>query len=199
MLLPATPPASGGRQLVIDSFFRSLAAEAREHAIGIVLSGTGSDGTLGVKEIKAQSGMTMAQEEGSARYSGMPNSAIASLHVDYVLSAEAMPKQLVAYASTLARRASRSDQSAGDTADLFGRIFLLLRTRTGHDFSHYKSTTIRRRVERRMNVHQMESLRDYLYYLQNNSAEVDCVIQGAVDRGHVASSVTRRHTMRWPP
>ena len=168
---PRQPPA---RQLVIDSFFRSLAREARERAIGIVLSGTGSDGTLGVKEIKAQSGMTMAQDEGSARYSSMPHSAIASLHVDYVLSpdgdAEAAPR---AMPSTLARRVRPPRQRRPTTPICSARIFLLLRSRTGHDFSYYKSTTIRRRVERRMNVHQMESLRDYLYFLQNNAAELD--------------------------
>jgi len=172
-LVPGEPNQGAGRQLVIDAFFRSLAREAREHAIGIVLSGTGSDGTLGVKEIKAQSGMTMAQEEGSARYSSMPHSAIASLHVDYILSPADMPKQLVNYASTLARRIQLTREPAADSVDLFRRIFLLLRSRSGHDFSYYKSTTIRRRVERRMNVHQMESLRDYLYFLQNNAAELD--------------------------
>ncbi len=172
-LRPEDPSQGSARQLLIDSFFRSLAREAGGHAIGIVLSGTGSDGTLGVKEIKAQSGMTMAQEEGSARYSSMPHSAIASLHVDYVLSPEEMPKQLLSYASTLARRVHLTKQPPPDGADLFGRIFLLLRSRTGHDFSYYKGTTIRRRVERRMNVHQIESLRDYLYFLQNNPVELD--------------------------
>ncbi len=172
-LVAEDPIQGAGRQLVIDSFFRSLAREARDHAIGIVLSGTGSDGTLGVKEIKAQSGMTMAQEEASARYSAMPHNAIASLHVDYVLSPEAMPKQLVSYAGALARRVHLTTQPSVEGADLFGRIFLLLRSRTGHDFSYYKSTTIRRRIERRMNVHQIESLRDYLHFLRNNAAEVD--------------------------
>ena len=171
-LVPEDPALPRARTLVIDSFFRALARAAGENAVGIVLSGTGSDGTLGVREIKAQSGMTMAQDEGSALYSAMPRSAIASLHVDYVLSPADMPNQLLSYAGTLARRGQLTPQPAeGD--DLLGRIFVLLRSRTGHDFSYYKGTTIQRRVERRMNVHQMESLRDYLFYLQNNATEVD--------------------------
>ncbi len=170
-LVPEDPVLPRARTLVIDSFFRALARAAGENAVGIVLSGTGSDGTLGVREIKAQSGMTMAQDEGSALYSSMPRSAIASLHVDYVLSPADMPSRLLSYASTLARRVDLTQQPAqGD--DLLGRVLLLLRSRTGHDFSYYKGTTIRRRVERRMNVHQMES-RAYLHYLQNNAGEVD--------------------------
>jgi two-component system CheB/CheR fusion protein len=156
----------------IDSFFRSLAAEARNRAVGIVLSGTGSDGTLGIKEIKAQAGMTMAQDEGSARYAAMPHSAIASLQVDYVLDAEEMPKQLLSYASSAGRRQVASEQAA-TTIDHFGRIFALLRARSGHDLSNYKGTTVRRRIERRMHVHHLESPKDYVHFLQNNTAEVD--------------------------
>jgi two-component system CheB/CheR fusion protein len=172
-LRPLEPAKGRARFSPIDAFFRSLAADAKEHAVGIVLSGTGSDGTLGVKEIKAQSGMTMAQEEGSARYSAMPHSAIASLHVDYVLSPRAMPRQLISYAGSATRRTKLLTDQVADAADLFGRIFALLRTRTGHDFSYYKGSTIRRRVERRINVHQMDSLADYLTYLHQTPAEVD--------------------------
>src|SRR5262249_48211886 len=97
VLHPMEAP-EGPRHLPIDSFFRSLARDQKEQAIGIVLSGTGTDGTLGLKEIKGASGMTMAQEEATARYSGMPHSAITSLQVDYVLAPRDMPTQLLAYA-----------------------------------------------------------------------------------------------------
>src|SRR6266545_4083372 len=161
--------------LPIDQFFRSLAGAAKQCAIGVVLSGTGSDGTLGLKEIKGASGMTMAQEEATARYAGMPHSAIASLQVDYVLPPEAMPAQLLAYAKGALRRLREGVEMKieEDDADALARIFVMLRTRTGHDFTYYKSTTIRRRVDRRMNVNQIDTLADYVRFLQANPGEVD--------------------------
>jgi two-component system, chemotaxis family, CheB/CheR fusion protein len=169
--------AQGGRiapRHYIDVFFRSLAAEFGNRAVGIVLSGTGTDGTLGIQEIKAQGGMTMAQDEGSARYAAMPHSAIASLQVDHVLSAPEMPKQLVSYAGSALRRLEEPPaEPEASASDHYARVFALLRSRTGHDFSHYKGTTIRRRIERRMNVHQLESVWDYVQFLQNNAVEVD--------------------------
>jgi two-component system, chemotaxis family, CheB/CheR fusion protein len=164
---------NGAHRHFIDAFFRSLAANARERAIAVVLSGTGSDGTLGIKEIKAQSGMTMAQEETTARYGAMPHNAIASLQVDYVLPPEQMADQLLKYARKVAQRWERDQREGARDTDQFGRIFALLRTRTGHDFSMYKGTTIRRRIERRMNVHQLESLSDYLQFLERNAPEID--------------------------
>jgi two-component system, chemotaxis family, CheB/CheR fusion protein len=172
-ILNAYPGRDGVPRQFIDAFFRVLAEDAKERAVGIVLSGTGTDGTLGIKEIKAQSGMTMAQEETTARYAGMPHSAIASLQVDYVLGPEDMPRQLISYANKALHRMTAPAGPVGNSAEHFGRIFGLLRTRTGHDFSNYKSTTIRRRIERRMNVHQLDSLGDYLKYLQGNPSEVD--------------------------
>ena len=184
--------SDGAHRHFIDAFFRSLAANARERAIGVVLSGTGSDGTLGIKEIKAQSGMTMAQEEATARYGAMPHSAIASLQVDYVLPPEQMADQLLKYARKVARRRERDEQEGAQDTDQFGRIFALLRTRTGHDFSLYKGTTIRRRIERRMNVHQLESLSDYLHFLRAERAGDRPAVQGAADRGHLVLPGSRR-------
>ena len=172
VLLPS-PAADGPVRNIIDTLFRSLAEDAGERAIGVVLSGTGSDGTLGIKEIKAQSGMTMAQEETSARFSSMPHSAIASLQVDYVLEPEHMAQQLLSYVRAFLGRSQIRPEETASKPDQMARLFGLLRGRTGHDFSAYKGTTIRRRIERRMNVHQSENLRDYVQLLQKEPKELD--------------------------
>jgi two-component system CheB/CheR fusion protein len=172
-VLQTTAGRDGVPRQFIDAFFRELAEDAQERAIAVILSGTGMDGTLGIKEIKAHAGMTMAQEETTARYAGMPHSAIASLQVDYVLGPEQMPRQLINYSSKAQRRLEPIGDVSTGNAENFARIFSLLRARTGHDFSNYKSTTIRRRIERRMNVHQLDSLKDYLKFLQNNASELD--------------------------
>lgn len=184
-------------RLPIDYFFRSLAQDQKERAICIVLSGTGTDGTLGLRAIKGESGMAMVQEPQSARYAGMPASAQGTGLADYVLSPAAMPQQLVAYARGpyLSSRTRQSLDGVGsgqpksgdfgyESAD-FGyvpaepmqKIFLLLRNRTGHDFSDYKANTIRRRIERRMNVHQLEKPKQYVRYLQENPHEIDTLFK----------------------
>ncbi|WP_022949153.1 chemotaxis protein CheB [Methylohalobius crimeensis] len=164
--------------LPIDYFFRSLADDQKERAICIVLSGTGTDGTLGVKAIKGESGMVMAQQPQSAKYAGMPSSAIATGLVDYVVPPAAMPEQLVAYAKgpylTNVRVASRFPAIPNEP---FQKIIVLLRARTGHDFSAYKCNTIRRRIERRMNVHQIKQPNQYLRYLQENPHEIDLLFK----------------------
>jgi two-component system CheB/CheR fusion protein len=167
------PVESGPRPLPIDYFFRSLAQDQKDWSVGVVLSGTGTDGTLGLKEIKGASGLAMAQDEASARYPGMPHSAIATTQVDYILAPPEMPKQLVAYARRAGLRGGGRIENDGEAPEVLHRIFLLLRSRTGHDFSYYKGTTIRRRIERRMNVHQIETSKDYLRFLQTNPAEVE--------------------------
>ena len=169
-------------RLPIDYFFRSLAEDHKERAIGIVLSGTGTDGTLGLKAIKGESGMAMAQQPQSAKYAGMPSSAVATGLVDYVLPPASMPKQLVAYAKGpyLASTAMAAELPALP-AEPMQKIFVLLRGRTGHDFSAYKSNTIRRRIERRMNVHQIKKPGEYVRYLQENPHEIDILFQGTVD------------------
>jgi two-component system CheB/CheR fusion protein len=163
------------RTMLIDAFFRSLARDQKDRSIGIVLSGTGTDGTLGLKEIKGSSGMTMAQEEASARYAGMPHSAIAGVQVDFILPPQEMPKRLLAYARGVQKRVQVGAELVRDreSEENLARIFLLLRNRTKHDFSQYKAATIRRRIERRMNVHQIDTLADYVRFLQQTPQEVD--------------------------
>jgi len=157
-MLRLTPPmTSHGVRLPIDVFFRSLAEDQRERAIGIILSGNGTDGTLGVKAIKEELGMVMAQDVNSAKYDGMPSSAVDTGLVDYVLPPDKMPAQLVTYVQrSLPWAAPRAAVMVGKSPDALHKIFQILRSQTGHDFSFYKKNTICRRIERRMNVHQIE-------------------------------------------
>jgi len=145
------PSAPRGQRLPIDFFFRSLAADQHEKAICIVLSGTGSDGTLGVRAIKGEGGMVIAQNPESTEYDGMPRSAIATGLVDFVLPPAEMPAQLIAYVAHAFGKLSRpEEQPTLRVDDAMQKIFILLRAQTGHDFSQYKPTTIHRRIERRL-------------------------------------------------
>lgn len=172
------PAAAHGLRLPIDIFFRSLAAAQTERAIGIVLSGAGSDGTLGLKAIKEVGGLVMAQEPASARYDGMPQSAIATGLADYILPPDQMPQQLLSYIN-LAPFTDRPRPAALllDGMDALQKIFILLRTRTGHDFSLYKKNTVNRRIERRMAVRQITDTEEYVQYLQHDSAEVQTLFK----------------------
>ena len=161
--------------LPIDYFFRSLAEDRKRGAVGIILSGTGTDGTLGLRAIKAESGMTMAQDPQAAKYQGMPRSAIAAGVVDVVRPAGQMSEPVLAYARTLTKPGLLlPEQDADQTLQ---KIFLLLRDRTGNDFAVYKANTIQRRIERRMNVHQIENLKQYLRFVLTNPHELDALFQ----------------------
>jgi len=172
------PEDPGSLRLPIDYFFRSLADDQKEKAIGIVLSGTGTDGTLGLKAIKGAAGMTMAQEPESAKYAGMPNSAIATGLVDYILPVDQMPGRLLAYAK--GPYVALVEPDGADEAELpepMQKINVLLRLRTGHDFSAYKPNTIRRRIERRINIHQLKGPQQYLQLLHDNPNELDLMFR----------------------
>ncbi|MGJ5818840.1 chemotaxis protein CheB [Paludibaculum fermentans] len=163
-----------GLNLPIDHFLLSLAREKSSNAIGIVLSGTASDGSLGLKAIKAEGGITFAQEPASAKFEGMPRSAIAAGVVDFILPPAEIAKRVVRLAQHpyVARKSDQAEE-AGQAAEVeLNRIFRLLRGATGTDFAHYKSPTIRRRLHRRMVLHGSEKLSDYVAYLQENPAEV---------------------------
>ena len=175
LLEPAEPR---GHRLPIDFFFRSLAQDQRERAIGIVLSGTGSDGTLGVRAIKGEGGMVMAQNPGSTEFDGMPQSALATGLVDYEMPPAEMPAQLIAYAAHAFGKLLRSTTVPAPKIDnAMKKIFILLRAQTGHDFSQYKPSTIHRRIERRMAVHQVEAIDSYVKYLQQTPAEVEALFR----------------------
>lgn len=172
------PSAPRGRRMPIDFFFRSLAQDQRERAIGIVLSGTGSDGMLGVRAIKGEGGMVMAQNPASTAYDGMPRSALATGLVDYELPPAEMPAQLIAYAAH-AFGIPRSPAIAlpPKVENALKKIFILLRAHTGHDFSQYKPSTVNRRIERRMSIHQIETMDGYVKFLQQTPNEVEALFR----------------------
>jgi two-component system, chemotaxis family, CheB/CheR fusion protein len=164
----------------IDQFFGSLAADCGSKAIGIILSGGDGDGSKGLEAIKAAGGITFAQSEDSAQVSSMPNTAIATGHVDFILPPAEIAKKLVSMsrhpyvASSLPTvRAAESE----DNKDALSTIFGLLRAATKVDFTHYKQTTIKRRIQRRMALYRLEQLDDYVRYLQENAAEVQALYQ----------------------
>ena len=164
---------SRGIPLPIDHFFDSLAQEKREESIAIVLSGAGSDGTHGVRAIKEAGGLVMVQTPASAEYASMPQNALATGLVDYTLPPEEMPAQLLRYVAHAINRVIPNDAGLADHGDeALQKIYLLLRTHTGHDFSDYKQNTILRRIERRMVIHQLDSLAAYARFLQQTPAEV---------------------------
>jgi two-component system CheB/CheR fusion protein len=170
------PSAPRGQRLPVDYLFRSLAQAQRERAICIVLSGSGSDGTQGLRAIKGEGGMVMAQAPETTGYDGMTRSAIATGLVDYVLPPAGMGAQLLAYVAHAFGHppvAAAARLPEGENA--LRRILLLLRTHTGHDFSKYKMNTIQRRIERRMAVHQITSKEDYAAYLRQTPVEVDAL------------------------
>lgn len=172
------PTAPRGQRLPIDFFFRSLAQDQRERAIGIVLSGTGSDGSLGVRAIKGEGGMIMVQNPESTEFDGMPRSAIATGLVDYELPAAEMPAKLIAYVAHAFGSLPRSgNDHTPKSESALKKIFILLRAQTGHDFSQYKPSTIHRRIERRMAVHQIEVIDNYVKYLQQTPSEVESLFR----------------------
>ena len=172
------PSEPRGHRLPIDTLFRSLAHDQRERAIGIVLSGTGSDGTVGVRAIKGEGGMVIAQIPESCEFDGMPRSAIATGMVDFELSPADMPNQLMRYVKHAFGQPPKVANQVSPLSDnALKKIFILVRSQTSHDFSQYKPSTTCRRIERRMAVHQIESTDAYVKYLQQTPAEVEALFR----------------------
>jgi len=172
---------SGEHRMVrttVDTFLRSLAKDQGSNAIGVVLSGTASDGTNGLSAIKGEGGITFAQDS-SAKYDGMPASAIAAGCVDMVLPPEGIAKELVRIARHpyVQGEALSLEQDGGGRAAQMGQVFSLLRRTTRVDFSEYKPPTIGRRVARRMALHKIESLGDYVSLLQRDRVELNSLYQ----------------------
>jgi two-component system CheB/CheR fusion protein len=172
------PGAPRGQRLPIDFFLRSLAQDSREHAIAVILSGTGSDGTQGVRAIKGEGGMVMVQDPASTEFDGMPRSAIETGLVDYQLAPAAMPAQLIGYvARAFGRSADGSSAADFGSESALRKIFALLRSHTSHDFSRYKLSTVTRRIARRMALHQIENIDDYLRFLRQSPVEIDAMFR----------------------
>ncbi|HVV01571.1 MAG TPA: chemotaxis protein CheB, partial [Verrucomicrobiae bacterium] len=164
---------------VIDTFFRSAAEDQKQNAIGIVLSGNGSDGTLGLKNIKEHGGLTIAQRPETAKFDGMPRSAVASGFVDLVLAVEEMPARVLQYVRHVHALNQRqgAQELQRDIIKHLEHITPMLRNRTGHDFSRYKQSTLVRRIQRRIQVLYLDSAANYLQRLGVDSSEVDCLFR----------------------
>ena len=167
------PVKTRGISFPIDHFFRSLAADQGEKAICVILSGTGSDGSLGLRAIKESGGMTVAQTPEEAKYDGMPRNAIDAGVVDHILPVGSIPGELLNYIKQpYLRTPEKTEVEEKHFTNYVQRILVLIRTVTGRDFTLYKQSTIRRRIRRRMAVHKIENIKNYYRYLQENSSEV---------------------------
>ena len=165
---------AGRHHMPIDIFFRTLSEDRTNHAIGVILSGTANDGTQGLAAIKNEGGITFAQDSATAKYDGMPNSAVAAGVVDFVLSPEAIARELVRIAGQPVERQESRDTFGGEES-LLKEIFRLLRAQSKVDFADYKIATIRRRILRRMSINQTEELSGYVKLLHRNPQEVDAL------------------------
>ena len=172
------PVKQRGIRMPIDHFFYSLAEVERERAVCIILSGTGSDGTLGLKEVKAAGGLVMVQDPRTAEYDGMPRSAINTGLADFVLAIEDMPNALIRFARQpyLANRAAPEEHEAAE-ASTFRSLLELLRAQTDHDFRCYKKGTLIRRIHRRMGLAQIDNVADYLQRLRADPQEVERLVK----------------------
>ncbi len=167
------PIKTRGISLPIDHFLRSLAQDQGERSLCVILSGTGSDGTLGLKAIKESGGMTIVQDPRSAKYDGMPRSAIDAGLADHILPVEEIPRELLSYVQQpYLQPPGKLQTEEKQFAGYVQKVLMLIRSVTGRDFTGYKKSTIHRRIRRRMAVHKIEHVADYHRYLQENHAEI---------------------------
>ncbi|MFZ4622460.1 MAG: CheR family methyltransferase, partial [Bacteroidota bacterium] len=170
------PVETRGLRLPIDVFFRSLAEDRRENSIGIVLSGMGSDGSIGLKAIKEKYGIVLVQDPESAKFDGMPRSALKSVIADVTAAAEILPVRLIELLKH-APPATVVPTIDEENSGFIEKIIILLREQTGHEFSQYKKHTLFRRIERRKNIHQLGSLQLYVRFLQENPKETEILFK----------------------
>ena len=172
-----TPAAPRGLRLPIDTFFRALAADWHERSVAVVLSGMGTDGTLGVRAIKEQGGLVLVQDPASAKFASMPQSVLAAGLADVAAPAAALPQKLLACLQHTPHGPSTELPLGDKTESGLEKALILLRAHTGHDFSQYKKTTVYRRIERRMSLHQLDTIAAYVRYLQANPQEIDLLFK----------------------
>ncbi|MGD0819904.1 MAG: chemotaxis protein CheB [Desulfomonilia bacterium] len=171
------PTAARGLRLPIDFFFRSLAEDQREHSVGIILSGMGTDGTLGIKAIKELGGLVLVQDPATAKFDSMPRSAIGTGLVDYVAPAKELYGKLIDLLQHPLRDQRAEPLLESKMQSALEKIIILLRTHTGQDFSLYKKGTLYRRIERRMGIHQIDKIAHYVRFLQENSQELELLFK----------------------
>jgi len=170
------PVESRGLRLPIDIFFRSMAIDRLERSIGIILSGMGSDGSLGLKAIKGKSGIVLVQDPSTARFDGMPRSAIAAVIVDILAPASELPAKLITFLNHPSLNITDPDLEI-KSKNALDKIVILLRDQSGHDFSLYKKNTLLRRIERRKGIHQIDKTTNYVRFLQENPKEVEILFK----------------------
>jgi len=171
------PAAPRGLRLPIDFFFRSLAADQRERAVGVILSGMGSDGTLGLRAIKEGAGGTFVQTPTSAKFDSMPRMAVGSGLADVTASAPELPAKIIGYLKHVPVHASANTVVPDKDENALAKVLVLLRAQTGHDFSLYKKSTVYRRIERRMGLHELTNIPDYVRYLRDNPQESELLFK----------------------
>ena len=174
------PTEARGLRQPIDFFFKSLADDRQHNSIGVILSGMGSDGTLGLRAIRQAGGAAFAQTPASAQFDSMPRSAIDADVVDAVAPADELPAKVIAFVRRIRLVGDIQAQVEAEfqrtAAGFLDKILVLLRTHTGHDFSAYKKNTIMRRVERRMGLHQLHRIDDYLRYVRETPKEIQLLL-----------------------
>jgi two-component system CheB/CheR fusion protein len=162
-------------RLPVDSFFKSLSQDKKDKAIGVILSGTGTDGALGVRDIKSENGVVFIQTPEDAKYNGMPVSAISTGVSDYILDAGKMSDNLMACIGYVFDSSSKVSITESLNNSIISNLFDLLQSKTGHDFSNYKPNTIKRRIERRMKIVQVTEIEDYISVLEKDSDELEAL------------------------
>ncbi|MFA6482589.1 MAG: chemotaxis protein CheB [Bacteroidales bacterium] len=170
------PVESRGLRLPIDIFFRSLALDMMERSIGIILSGMGSDGSLGLKAIKEANGTVLVQDPASAKFDGMPGSATEAVVADIVAPADELPVKLLAFLKFIPTAVHHPETEDKLNSNL-DKIIILLREQTSHDFSQYKKNTLFRRIERRKGIHQIDKIQSYIRFLQENPKEIEILFK----------------------
>jgi len=171
------PSAPRGLRLPIDFFLHSLALDRKEHGIGVILSGMGSDGTLGLRAIKENAGVALVQDPESAKFDGMPRSAIEAGLADIVGPASALPEKIIAYLQHTPLMTRSVPEKNDQSHSTLEKVIILLRSHTRHDFSLYKRNTLYRRIERRMGLHKIDKMSVYVRYLQENPQELDLLFK----------------------
>lgn len=165
------PVIKDGLRLPIDYFFRSLAEDVHERSIGIILSGMGSDGTLGLKAIKERFGIVLVQNPASAKFDSMPRSAMESVVVDIVAEAKDLPKKLNDFLNNIIEIEDKP-KAFSDNMKAINQIFTMLKHSKGNDFNQYKSNMVYRRIERRMSIHHISNIVSYADFLRDNPTEI---------------------------
>jgi len=170
------PVIARGQRLPIDYFFFSLAEDQKELGVGLILSGMGSDGSLGLRALKEKNGIVMVQEPGTAKFDSMPRNAIDTVVADIVASPSELPSRLIEFLKHIPVLRTDPDIEIRDKSSL-EKIVNLLRTYTGNDFSLYKKNTVYRRIERRMTVHKIDKIASYVLFLNENPKEIEILFK----------------------